>query len=110
MQQKYDERQLGKFNRRSNGIKAFKILKVEKGRGDAWDISIRLPKFFGEGKVATFPLLDKFDREQHIQGRYIDVILDYAVYGGVANSYRLTYVGATPPEFIPTDGEEIGNR
>lgn len=102
-QPEYDKRQLSKYLRRCNEIKAYNLLKVEDKK-----LTIPLPPVFGEGKTATFELNQRFDAERHIPGNYVDVILGYTTYQGRATSYQLTYIGITPNEFIPTNGESIG--
>lgn len=91
-----DERQLTKYSRKQNGIKPFKILKIEEKK-----ITVPLPKVFGNEKTATFELVNKFEPERHIVGNYVDLILEYVICDGRTNSYKLTYIGITPPEFIP---------
>ena len=100
-QPEYDKRQLSKYLRRCNEIKAYNLLKVEGKK-----LTIPLPPVFGEGKTATFELDQRFDAEHHVPGNYIDLIIGYTVYNGEApSSYHLSYVGLTPQEFIPTSGE-----
>lgn len=96
MKNVYDERQRNKFIRKQNGVKPFEILKVEGKK-----ITVPLPKVFGKGKTAVFELSTKFNPEIHIVGNFVDLILEYTVCNGKASSYRLTYVGPTPPEFLP---------
>lgn len=98
----YDERQLTAYSRSFSGIKAHRIIRVEGKK-----LTIPLPSAFS-GRTATFELNQRFDPENHVEGKYIDVILTYTSYQGRASGYRLTYIGITPPKFIPTSGENIG--
>lgn len=99
-QPEYDKRQLSKYLRENNEIKAYQILKTEGKK-----VTIQLPTIFN-GETSTFDMGEKFDAEHHVPGNYIDLIIGYTVYKGEApSSYHLTYVGFTPQEFIPTAGE-----
>lgn len=102
MPTKHNENQLNKFQRKNNGIKAFKILAVTDT-----GIIIRLPHAFGENKTAELSLTDK-TRDDCQVGRYVDFIISYTSFNGKANSFSAKFWGFTPPEFVPQNGAEIG--
>ena len=94
--------QLNRYQRKMNGIQAFKILGVtDEG------IVIPLPKAFGENRTTGFPLSDTALSACEV-GKYADFTLSYTTYDGKAHSYMVKFWGITPPEFIPTNGEDIG--
>ncbi len=98
---KYNETQLNKLYRRETQIWAFKVLDViQEG------IVIQLPKAFGENKTTEIPLAPK-TKALYKVGDHVDLTLSYTVSGGTASSFRAKYWGPTPPQFIPTNGENI---
>lgn len=98
---KYTETQLNKLYRREAGIWAFRVLRITEG-----GIIISLPKAFGENKTTEIPLSPK-TKALYKVGDYADITLYYTVTDGTASSFRAKYWGPTPPQFIPTNGENI---
>ncbi|MFG6330521.1 MAG: hypothetical protein K1W28_01625 [Lachnospiraceae bacterium] len=98
---RYDETQLNKLYRREAGIWAFRVLElVPEG------IVVQLPKAFGENKTTEIPLSPKTKAFYKV-GDYADIALKYTVSGGVSHSFQARYIGPTPPQFIPINGENI---
>lgn len=95
--------QLNRYQRKMNGIQAFKVLGVTDT-----EIVIRLPREFGENRTTKIPLSSEALSACEI-GMYVDVTLSYTVYNGQApSSYMARFWGITPKEFIFTNGEDIG--
>ena len=81
--------------RRMNGIRAFRILKV---RGN--NLIVRNPW----NMEKTFDLITVKNPNDYKIGDYIDAIINRMG----ASSYMSQFLGNTPLEFAPTNGEEIG--
>lgn len=96
----FDSRQANKFMRRNCNVKAFKILDVS-GK----NLILRLPAVFGKNRTMEIPVAKP---ESYSIGKYVDIILIYTIDGGVASSYKAEFLGKTPEQFIPENGEEIG--
>lgn len=95
--------QLNRYQRKMNGIQAFKILGVTDT-----EIIIRLPREFGENRTTKIPLSSEALSACEI-GMYADIALSYTVYDEqIPSSYIAKFWGITPKEFIPTNGEDIG--
>lgn len=95
--------QLNRYQRKMNGIQSFKVLDITD-----MEILIQLPREFGENRTTKIPLSSEALSACEI-GMYVDVTLSYTVYNGQApSSYMAKFWGVTPPEFIPTNGEDIG--
>ena len=100
----YNEIQLNKSYRREAGIWAFKALDLTPE-----GIMIQLPRPFGEDATTEIPLTPK-TKALYKVGDYIDITLTYTVTDGIARSFQAKYWGKTPPQFIPTNGENISKN
>lgn len=96
----FDSRQINKFMRRNCNVKAFRILDVSDK-----NLVLKLPDAFGENRTMKIPVANS---ENYSVGEYVDIILIYTIDGGVASSYKAEFLGKTPEQFIPENGEEIG--
>lgn len=101
---KYNETQLNKLYRREAGICAFKVLELVPG-----GIVIQLPKAFGENKTTELPLSPK-TKAIYKAGSYVDIVLSYTVSGGISRSFQARYIGPTPLQFVPANGENISKN
>jgi len=81
--------------RRMNSIRAFKILNV-KGN----NLIVRNPY----DREKTFDLITVKNPNDYKIGNYIDAIISRTG----TSSYMSQFLGNTPPELVPTAGEEIG--
>ena len=81
--------------RKRNSIKAFKILDVREGC-----LIVRNP--YKRENTVEIPVPKLAD--DYKVGDFADVVF----YKIGSTSYRTELLGHTPPDFVPTDGEDIG--
>lgn len=90
-----------KSDRCLNGITSHKVFAVN-GNNLVIGVSPILSK---DGKI-SIPMSDIADIKP---GNYLDFCFTYAVTNERANSYRAQFLGITPPEFQPENGEAYTN-
>lgn len=86
-----------KIDRQRAGISAHKILKID---GNKVDIAVK-PILSKTGSI-TVPMNDTSGLQV---GTYLDFQFSYTAYHGKVNDYRCLYLGETPTEFSPKNGE-----
>lgn len=86
-----------KIDRQRAEITAHRILKID---GNKVDIAVK-PILSKTGSI-TVPMSDTSGLQV---GTYLDFQFSYTVYHGKVNDYRCQYLGETPPQFIPKEGE-----
>lgn len=90
-----------KVDRRMNGITSHKVFEVEGN-----DLVIAVPSVLSKDSKISFLMSDTSSIKQ---GDYVDFCFTYTVTNGRANSYQAQFLGITPPEFKPENGETYTN-
>ena len=94
-----NEINLTKITRYRNNVKAHKILAIEGNK------LIFRPQN-GADKTTN---IEVSNGKNYSVGEYIDLIVGFNRCNGRITSYRIRFVGKTPDEFVPANGEDIGD-
>lgn len=86
-----------KVDRQRGGITVHKVLEV---KGD--NVIIGVPHVLSKDGSISVAMADTSDIKP---GIYLDFQFAYTVRNGRANSYQARFLGETPPQFIPKEGE-----
>lgn len=86
-----------KVDRCRGGITVHKVLEV---KGD--NVIIGVPHVLSKDGSISVAMADTSDIKP---GIYLDFQFAYTVRNGRANSYQARFLGETPPQFIPKEGE-----
>ena len=88
-----------RITRNRNNVRAYKILAIEENK------LIFRPQN-GADKTTN---IEVSNGKNYSVGEYIDLIVGFNRCNGRITSYRIRLVGKTPEEFIPVNGEDIGD-
>lgn len=97
MQDYIKNQRFTKIDRQRGGITAHKVLEV---KGD--NVIIGVPHVLSKDGSISVAMADTSDIKP---GIYLDFQFAYTVRNGRANSYQARFLGETPPQFIPKEGE-----
>lgn len=84
-------------DRKQEGITAHKIHAI----GEK-EVTIEVPPILSKTGNITFPMSDTSSLQI---GDFLDFRFSYIAYHGKVNDYRCQYLGKTPPQFIPKEGD-----
>lgn len=97
MQDYIKEQRFTAVDRKRGGVTVHKILAI-KGK----EVTIAVPAIIsGDGSITV----SMGDTSGLQVGTYLDFQFSYTAYHGKVNDYRCQYLGETPPQFIPKEGE-----
>lgn len=82
-------------DRQRGGITAHRIISI---RGK--EVTIEVPPILSNTGSITVSMGDTSGLQV---GGYLDFQFSYTAYHGKVNDYRCSYLGATPPQFIPKE-------
>lgn len=86
-----------KVDRQRGGITSHRILEI---RGN--NLIIGAPKALSTDEKISVPVSDTSGFKI---GDYLDFVFCYTLTDGRTSSYQTRFLGKTPPQFIPADGE-----
>ena len=86
-----------KVDRQRGGITSHRILEI---RGN--NLIIGAPKALSKDEKISVPVSDTSSFKT---GDYLDFQFCYTLTDGKPSSYQTRFLGKTPPQFIPADGE-----
>ena len=86
-----------KIDRQRAGISTHRVLAI-----DGNEIKIAVQPILSKTGSITVPMNDTSGLRV---GDYLDFQFSYTAYHGKVNDYRCLYLGETPPQFIPKEGE-----
>ena len=90
-----------KIDRRMNGVSSHKVIGI-----DGNNLVIAVPSVLSKDGKISFLMSDTSGIKQ---GDYVDFCFAYTVTNGQTNSYRAQFLGITPSEFKPENGETYTN-
>ncbi len=99
--QHLESARFSKIDRRMNGVSSHKVIGVEGN-----NLVIAVPSVLSKDGKIPFLMSDTSGIKQ---GDYVDFCFAYTVTDGRANSYRAQFLGITPPEFKPENGQAFTN-
>lgn len=99
--QHLESARFSKIDRRMNGVSSHKVIGVEGN-----NLVIAVPSVLSKDGKIPFLMSDTSGIKQ---GDYVDFCFAYTVTNGRANSYQAQFLGITPPEFKPENGETYTN-
>lgn len=99
--QHLESARFSKIDRRMNGVSSHKVIGVEGN-----NLVIAVPSVLSKNGKIPFLMSDISGIKQ---GDYVDFCFAYTVTDGRANSYRAQFLGITPPEFKPENGQAFTN-
>ena len=99
--QHLESARFSKIDRRMNGVSSHKVIGVEGN-----NLVIAVPSVLSKDGKIPFLMSDTSGIKQ---GDYVDFCFAYTVTDGWANSYRAQFLGITPPEFKPENGQAFTN-
>ena len=99
--QHLESARFSKIDRRMNGVSSHKVIGVEGN-----NLVIAVPSVLSKDGKIPFIMSDTSGIKQ---GDYVDFCFAYTVTDGRANSYRAQFLGITPPEFKPENGQAFTN-
>ena len=99
--QHLESARFSKIDRRMNGVSSHKVIGVEGN-----NLVIAVPSVLTKDGKIPFLMSDTSGIKQ---GDYVDFCFAYTVTDGRANSYRAQFLGITPPEFKPENGQAFTN-
>lgn len=95
MQDYLKEQRFTAVDRKRGGISVHKIIAI-KGN----EVTIEVPPILSNTGSITVSMGDTSGLQV---GGYLDFQFSYTAYHGKVNDYRCSYLGATPPQFIPKE-------
>ncbi len=99
--QHLESARFSKIDRRMNGVSSHKVIGVEGN-----NLVIAVPSVLSKDGKIPFLMSDTSGIKQ---GDYVDFCFAYTVTDGRADSYRAQFLGITPPEFKPENGQAFTN-